>query len=237
MPVIYDRKIQIDVDDVLRGQGAIPETVRKRSPKLVTIAEKSLIEAQELIKPIVIYKELAVESYAHETLTLSDGSKLTGEYVKKFLHNSTKVIIAACTISEDLQDRVDEIVDNDIVYALALNGAGSSAVEKLATDICDYFEKNAEAEGLTTTVPLNPGMIGWPVEIGQNQIFNILSSESDEIVINQNAIMHPFKSLSFVIGVSPENQEKVTPCDICSLRGSCIYHKHANKEENPQPAE
>lgn len=232
MPIIFDSAIQIDVDDVLKSQGAIPSIIRERSPKLVPISEKALEEALTLIKPVTIYKELKVKSFSHDTLILEDGSSLAGDYVKKFLANASKVIIAACTISNDLQNRVDEIVETDIVYALALNGAGSSAVENLATKICEQFEKSAAAEGLSTTVPLNPGMIGWPVEIGQKQIFKILASESDEIVINQNSIMHPFKSLSFVIGVTSEKQKAMSTCEICSLRESCIYHKHNLHEAN-----
>lgn len=226
MPVRRDLKIKLTVDDVIRGQGANPDIIRKRSPKLVEIAEIALEEAETLIQHIVIYKELKVESFAHNTLVLENGTSLSGNYVKELLSRAERIIIVACTISDKLQQKVSEIAAMDIVYALALDGAGSSAVESLSTSVCDDLEKDAIVQGLQTTAPINPGISGWPVECGQKQIFDILKAESSEITINEIGIMNPFKSLSFIIGIGKDVQNNGNTCDLCTMRGSCIYQKN-----------
>ena len=231
MPVRRDLKIILSVDDVIRGQGANPEIIRQRSPKLVEIAETAREEAETLIQHIVIYKELKVKSFSHNTLVLENGTSLSGDYVKDLLSRAEKIIIVACTISDKLQQKVSEIAGMDIVYALALDGAGSSAVESLSTSVCDELEKDATVQGMQTTVPINPGIIGWPVERGQKQIFDILKDESSEITINDIGIMNPFKSLSFIIGIGKDIQNSSSTCDLCTLRGSCIYHKNKETEE------
>jgi hypothetical protein len=59
------------------------------------------------------------------------------------------------------------------MIALALDGVGSAAVEMLAIQACNYFEEKAKIDGLFTSMPLNPGMVGWPVDMGQPQIFSL----------------------------------------------------------------
>ena len=138
--------------------------------------------------------------------------------------------MAACTISSDLSRRVSEIGLSDICYALALDGAGSTAVENLASEVCKYIENEASRNGWTTTLPLNPGMEGWPLENGQNQVFDILCEESDIIRLNRETyLMDPFKSLSLIVGMGPEVSSEGVQCDYCTLRASCQFSKRTWK--------
>ena len=45
--------LNITVDSVLRGQGADPDIIRTRSPRLIDIAEGALAEALDLLDPEV----------------------------------------------------------------------------------------------------------------------------------------------------------------------------------------
>ncbi|MHC1770639.1 MAG: hypothetical protein AB9907_02695 [Flexilinea sp.] len=230
MPVLYDWDIPLEVDDVLTGQGADPLIIRKRSPRLIPVAEKALTEAKSLIKPVVIFRILDVKSFAHNRLILDDGHVLFGDFVSDHLPNVAQVIIAACTISDNLGKRVSEIIGDDIVYALALDGAGSSSVQNLAALASKWFEDRTAEKEWTTTIPLNPGMIGWPVSVGQKQIFDILDYESKEIILSESSLMMPFKSLSFVLGIGPDVETKGSQCQYCSLQTSCFYSKCHHNE-------
>ena len=48
--IITDWNYHLDTDGVIKGQNADPEVIRKRSPRLVGIAERALAEAKEIIK-------------------------------------------------------------------------------------------------------------------------------------------------------------------------------------------
>ena len=65
--------IEVDVDAVLRGQGAQADVVRKRSPRLVDLAEKALDEALPLIDPQVYQRRFKVDGLKHERLNLEMG--------------------------------------------------------------------------------------------------------------------------------------------------------------------
>jgi len=109
------------------------------------------------------------------------------------------------------------------VYGLALDGVGSAAVEALATAACRHFAAEAAAEGMRTTVPLNPGMVGWPVPEGQAQIFAILDGSEIGVTLTADHLMMPIKSLSMVIGVGLQVDTQGRPCDFCTMAEVCRY--------------
>lgn len=221
MPVLTEWDIPLTVDGVLKGQGAVPRVVRERSPRLIPIAERALSEAKQLIRPVAVIKMLDVVNFSHYTLELSDGSKIEGEFVPKHLPKAKRVCLAACTISQPITDRISEIGNDDITYAFALDGAASSAVELLGGKVRNWIEKQAESEGWTTTLPLNPGMVGWPLQDGQKQLFSILGNESDAIQLTETCLMKPIKSLSMIVGMGPDVKSIGNQCDYCTLRETC----------------
>ena len=229
MSIITEWDYHLDVDGVLKGQSADPAVIRKRSPRLVDIAERALDEALRIIKPVAVIEVLDVLSLTHDRLELSGGHYIQGSFVPQHLMKAKQVAVAACTVSSDLSRRVSEIGNSDICYALALDGAGSTAVENLASEVCKYIEEMAAEKGWTTTLPLNPGMEGWPLVDGQTQVFAVLSEVTDLIRLTPVYLMDPFKSLSLIVGLGPDVSSEGVQCDYCTLRGSCQFSKRTVK--------
>ena len=64
----------LDVDAVLRGQGADPAAVRTRRPHLVEVAEQALATARPLLQLRVLYEQIKVQELRHERLLLVGGA-------------------------------------------------------------------------------------------------------------------------------------------------------------------
>ena len=58
MPVWKTYDFNFGVDAVLRGQGADPEAIRERNPRLVEIAERALAEGSTYLQPQTLIREL-----------------------------------------------------------------------------------------------------------------------------------------------------------------------------------
>jgi len=78
MTVLEKWDLRLDVDTVLRGQGADPAAIRRRSPRLVESAEKALEEGSSLLQPRVKARRLLVEGLQHERLKLEGDGRLSG---------------------------------------------------------------------------------------------------------------------------------------------------------------
>ncbi len=224
--------LTINVESVLRGQGADPEIMKVRSPRLVSLAEKALDESINLLKPAVLYKKLQVQKVRHDQLFLENGIKITGDIVSQHLVSVEAIIAVICTIGRDIEDYASNISENNMTFALAVDGVGSAGVEALANAVCNYFEQESLKKGLNTTIPLSPGMVGWPVENGQKILFEILRPEKIGIELTPLFMMIPRKTISLLIGIGKEMNSSKNPCDYCAMNVTCRYkdqYGHRNK--------
>ncbi len=223
MTVLLEWNFKLDVDGVLRGQGADPEVLRQRSPHLVEAAARAIEEGTPLLRPAVLCREVAVQALQHERLLLRGGGRLSGPLIARHLGRAEKVVAVLCTIGSELEGRVAEAMSSNMVHGLALDGVGSAAVEALAQAACQRLAAEAALEGLSTTMSLSPGMVGWPVDEGQPEVFDLLDGARIGVTLTQSCLMIPRKSLSFVVGVGREVGQQGQPCDYCSMRETCLY--------------
>ena len=221
--------LNLTVDSVLRGQGADPDVIRSRNPLLVDIAEKALDSITGLLEPEVFVKEFQVASFQHNSIELEGGYRITGPLVTGHLLGVTHISVVVCTVGTKIDDYTSEVMDDDIVLALAVDGVGAAAVESLANEVCRKIETDADTDGLQTTIPLSPGMIGWDVEEGQTIIFNLVGLDQISVSLSPHYLMVPRKSLSMMIGVGPNICSGERICDYCGMRETCQY-KDQNKE-------
>ena len=227
--ILKDWRNGLDVDSVLRGQGADPEVMRSRRPAVARLAERALAEGMPLLDPIVIYRRLRVESVRHERIALPGGRLLTGKLVAEHLAAAQEIVVIAATIGSRVEDLISQVLQHDTVFALALDGFGNAAVETLAVTICHYFSEAAAAEGMDATIPLAPGMIGWRTEVGQKEIFAVLDTDGIGLKLTSHDVMIPRKSLSMVVGVGSEVMKGAKSCDYCDMHETCRYQDNYGK--------
>ena len=234
MPVLDSWKINLSADDILRLQGADPLQTRQRRPVMVSVAEWAAQESLPLLQPQVLYQEFTVQGMTHERITLQNGHNtarrlyVSGPLVAQHLRGARQVIAMLCTIGGQLEEAVSALINDDLLRGLALDAAGSAAAETLATCASHHFEARAASQGWQCSMPLNPGMAGWEVPEGQEQVFNLLAAERQahaEFPVSLNAayLMFPQKTISLVLGVGAELKPAGKICDYCSLRETCRY--------------
>jgi hypothetical protein len=226
LPIWNTQELDFGVDAVLRGQGAEPGAIRARSPRLVELAERALEEGNTLLEPQTLYRELDVDALRHERLVLDGGSTLSGGLISEHLGPADRVVLILCTVGEALEAHAARVSKEDIVYGLALDGVGSAAVEALANAACKYFEDQADEHGLQSSIPISPGMVGWPVDKGQPEIFEILEPSRINVHLTEYGLMMPRKSLTMVLGLGQTMKTEGRTCDYCAMRETCRYQDH-----------
>lgn len=226
MPILGKLELQVDVNAVLRGQGADPAILRARRPGLAVLAEQAIREGLPLVEPSVVYKTFEVQEVRHERLIFTGGRHLNGRLIGQHLAIARQVYVVLCSIGSTLERYADEMWNSSAVYSLALDGVGSAAVEALANAACRYIEDHVAEKGWKSSIPLSPGMVDWPMEDGQPQIFHLLEGELLDVSLTPSYIMVPRKSLTMVVGVGPEMSVVGRTCDYCNLRDVCRYQDH-----------
>jgi hypothetical protein len=217
--------LQVDVDGVLRAQGADPERTRARGSAAVGVAADALSEGLPLIEPAVAYERLPVASFRHRKLLVgaSGDGRLSGPLVARHLHSAHEVVALVCTIGSGLEARAASWMKRDPARGVALDAVGSAAVEQLAMLASAYVDEQAAAGGFCTTIPLSPGLIGWPLDTGQRQVFALVDAAAIGVALTDGSMMTPRKSRSLVIGVGPHVLRDGDVCDYCAMRETCRY--------------
>ncbi len=223
--VLRDWELRPDLDMVLRAQGAEPQVLHERRSPAVAIAERAIREGLPLLQPAVVTASFAVEGLGHERLQLEGGGYLAGPLIKEHLYRARSVVVAVCTIGPALEAAASDSFTRDPAVGVALDALGSVAVDMLAAALCQWEGDQAVAEGLQTTMPLSPGLKGWPVATGQRQLFELLDVSAAGVTLNKSYMMVPQKSASLVIGVGPDVDSSPEPCDYCSMAATCRYRQ------------
>ncbi len=214
----------LDADGVIQAQGADPEQVCARSPRLVAIAERALKDGVELLEPRLTHRFLGIRLREPGRLVLEDGSALTGPLVTRLLCGASSVAVFVATIGPRLESRVSRMLGLDLPYALALDGLGSCAVQTLSLSARDLVRDLGRREGLRATPAVSPGMEGWPLEAGQREIFGLIDPARSGVRLSSGWML-PRKSVSMLFGIGAGVREDGETCDACTARDSCRNRK------------
>lgn len=218
-----DWTLDLDADKVLAAQGADPAAIRRRHPALVEAAERALAEGPGLIAPAARHRILPVTRRDEAGMHLPGGGCIRGASIERQLCDADEVAVAVCTIGGALEQRVSTLLDDDPVLALAVDGLGTAAVDALATAVCGQVAAGAASRGLKATVPFSPGMMGWPLADGQDQVFSLIDAGGIGVALTPSRLMLPRKSVSMVIGLGPRVVTGQRSCGLCDMKNTCRY--------------
>lgn len=221
-------KITLDIDAVIKGQGADPAVIAVRNPGLKKIAQIALDIGMQLIHPNIFTRSLSISSFKDDEIILESGIFITSGKIAKLLQGANVVEAVVCSIGHELEKRSAELFITDASLALALDGLANAAVDQLVELVCCDIEAEAEAEGLKVSMPVSPGSSEWPLEIGQPVLFGAIKPDPAAIRLSESFLMIPKKSSSFIVGIGKEITKHGRTCDHCNARDTCRYKIRKN---------
>lgn len=218
--IVKDLHFALETEHILRGQGIDPA---KASELLTRTASEMLDEARTLFKPVAIYGSVTVSDFQDDNV-IFDGGSFSGPLVARAFTGASKLILSVCTIGPELEERVAELMDGDMMHAMALDGAGSAAVSEVSRRLRERIARSAESDGLKAGMKANPGQEGWPIE-QQRTLFHVLPAHQIGVRLTESCLMIPRKSVSFVVGIGGGMCTEGVTCDFCSKREHCQWRK------------
>jgi hypothetical protein len=224
MQVLTDWSLHLDLDLVLRGQGVEPTRARQLNSPLVRLAAEALQLGQSLIMPAVLTHSLPVEAYRHDRLLLAGGGTLSGAAIGRFLAPAKEVVLVLCTIGDQMDILISEAMKSEPALGVSLDGLANGAVENLGMEVCRYFEGEAVRRGWQCSLPVSPGIEGWPLAEAHKQLFSLVDSSLVGVQLTESGMMLPLKSASMVLGMGTNIAVQGGPCDFCNLHDTCRYH-------------
>jgi hypothetical protein len=220
---MWNTKIELTTDDILKGQGADPEKIGLRKPALLNVAESAL----ELGIGLIISRA-AIRVFSREELVLHH--VVPREFADKNLillaeklPEAISYAMVICTIGDGLENLSAQTMSSDVVLGMALDGMANAAIDRLVESVFHDLADEAESEGFGASLPVSPGSHTWPLEVGQPFIFGALDPDPQMVRLTDHFLMLPRKSASFVLGVGPQLKRHGKTCDYCSMVDDCRF--------------
>jgi len=169
--------IQIPREELLKQLGY----KQSPRPKLVNMADEMLGLVNNLLEPMLAFKEIQDE-----------------ERLPPFLKGAVLKYTGAATLGPKLENKVKDLFDEGKpAEAYILDTAGSIAMTKAGDTLWNEIRKDAASKGFKKGLRRTPGCQGIDLET-QEWIFGKLGDCGLGIELTSSYMMFPRKSLSFL---------------------------------------
>ncbi len=191
--------------------------INKGSPaesKIISLLNK----AKSIANPIAIYRETTANRISEDIIEI-DHFKFKSKLLATLLSNTSQVYphIVSCGIT--LEKWSEEIEDMFLRYCA--EEIKSLYLQETITFLNTRIQKKANINSILSSV--NPGSLhDWPID-DQLKIYNMLFNKPDaDIIISENAVLTPSKSVS---GILFHSKEYFTNCMLC-IQENCEERRY-----------
>jgi hypothetical protein len=148
------------------------------------------------------------------------GITLKSKQLPRILRRCDHVVILLVTAGAEISKNSKLSQDQDPLAAFILDAMGSAMVVELMKSLTQQVFDAAQLRQYGTTLRLGPGYTGWHID-DQALLFSHFDRETIPVLLEQNAMMKPQKTLLGLLGLRPNGKQapEIAPCVLCDLSG------------------
>ena len=204
----------VDEREALRYAG-----VKENSAEMNALLHECIQLCQNSLSPRVCY--------AFYPITRQEGgldlgfAQTDSAALRRNLAGCHELILFAATIGLEMDRLIARYAHLSPVRSLMLQAIGAERIESL----CDAFENELIRQGHEIGSRFSPGYGDLPLDL-QRDIFAALDCPKHiGVSLNESLLMSPSKSVSAIIGLNGERNERcVHNCALCTLT-NCLYRR------------
>lgn len=223
----FDKKRLINTEEVIRYLGYGESAPDEDMLKLIKECEDII---SEVAKPEFVYKKGDIEVKEDGLLVCEGRLFLPGDSIKEHLEGCSHTILCCATLSEKVDEIIEEAQNEDMLKTLLLDACANAAVEELRL----YAEEviGREYPDYDIVWQFGTGYGDLPLTI-QPALIEELDAGSIGVSVTKSCMLKPMKSVSGFLGLKKklsgsEASDKACRqrgCAVCKNRETCIYRK------------
>ena len=197
--------------------------------------DQCINELEKVITPRFVYDRFGLlQKEEGDGSVLSFGGIETGSRdLARNLKGCTEVYIMAVTLGPGPDRLVRRASVGRMSRALIYQAAAAAMTEAWCDEINERIRSEAARDGLYTRPRFSPGYGDLPLSV-QKQISGLLNMPKEiGVSLTESLLMTPSKSVTALIGVSPEpaspgrGSPEAGKCGSCAAAESCPYADHS----------
>lgn len=215
----------IMLKDALRYIGMPMEHAKQ---DLIDKVEATYNELERIAKPRATYQKLSLHVNQEEVVFDNTPFTIASSDLVKLLQNSKECYIMAVTLGQEVDRQIGIKQRLDMLDAVILDACASVLIDKVCDDLEQELMSSLD-EGKFFTMRFSPGYGNVPLE-AQRPFINILQTEKKiGLTLTKTNMLLPTKSITAIVGISNQKENRQKSCGTCNLVKTCSYRKRGDR--------
>lgn len=213
--------IGFDVNDVYRMLRMNKEDALEPYPTIIDNEISHLKDKFNIQGGYLILDKIEVQA---ETIRINDTIFNVGKNLSSYLKKAEKIALFVCTVGSNVSQRSKQLTnEGELLESYITDVIGTVAVESAMDHIYRVLNEVQNKENYKLSNRYSPGYCNWDVS-EQHKLFSFFPQKFCGVSLSENALMHPIKSVSGLIGLGTNIKKLPYLCSNCTST-SCIYRK------------
>lgn len=213
------------ISDALRyigvPQGKADELMKEK-------VEEGFKLLKEIASPKVIYQKVKVKVEEDKVMMQAAHCKIQSHDLVKLLKYSDECILMAATLGIEVDRKISNLQKIDMLEAMILDSCSSVLIDY----VCDEAEGeiiNGLKENQYLTMRFSPGYGDVPLEVS-GEILDLLAAQKRiGLTLTKSHMLLPTKSITALIGISHQKENRQKSCGHCNLVKTCMYKRRGER--------
>ena len=214
-------EIHISQEMIARLIGADPDNIPEPYGEIIDTELEQIRNYNDIRGGYRIIDDIALNK--NETSLVAEKRQfLLGRQVFQHVKNAEMMIFFFFFSGASVGDRSKQLMDEGLMLeGYVTDVVGSTIVEKAMDQIHQKIKIEMNDRNLFVTNRYSPGYCEWNVT-DQHELFALFPNDFCGVRLSENAMMHPVKSISGIIGIGENVKFNKYVCESCTSV-NCIY--------------
>lgn len=217
--------------DMEKTDNAIKEALRymgvpidKASEELKDKVKQSFKKLEKIQQSKVIYQKLPLIKKTDKVIISTPSCQTKSKDLIKLFKHSASCIVMAATLGYAVDIEIHRLQKIDMLEAMILDACASAYIEI----VCDKAELNIMKdleEGTYLTMRFSPGYGDVPLSLNKAILNFLMAQKRIGLSLTETLMLLPTKSVTALLGLSNQKENRAKSCVNCTLVTTCIYRK------------
>lgn len=183
---------------------------------------------ERIAPPRVVYQILDISRT--EGMVRLEGTlcQIQSKDLSKLLTNCSQCIIMAATLGLEVDRQISLKQRVDMMEAVILDACASVLIDKVCDDTEAEIMKQLK-EGEHFTMRFSPGYGDVPLEVSGELLEILGASKRIGLSLTRSEMLVPTKSITAIVGISHQKENRQKSCGNCNLVRTCAYRKRGEQ--------
>lgn len=204
------------------------EEVENKDLSLHHKVEEGFKYLEQIAYPRVIYQIVNIGLEQENVILQETSCKIQSKDLVKLLAHSNRCVLMAATLGMEVDKQISLKQKIDMLDAVILDACASVLIDKVCDEAeLEIVEQLKANEFLT--MRFSPGYGDVPLEASSELLDILMATKKIGLSLTKSHMLVPTKSVTAIIGISNQKENRQKSCGTCNLVKTCAYRKRGDQ--------